>query len=89
MLHRRLLTNDKLLYRVTVDGHMGFVDQRARVPSDFLVSLDGFCCVLFATPAVYLALPSGFMYTHFACSSNNCFGLPDVNSDEQYVNLDC
>jgi len=82
MFQSRLLKNDKLLYRLTVDGSIDNIDQR--ITSDLQSALDGFCCVLFGNSADYLAYPVLFMVTRFSCACNNVFILPQVaTSDKQ------
>ena len=81
MFHRRLFKNDKLLYRLSVDGSIDSIDQR--ITSDLQVTLDGFCCVLFGNSADYLAYPVLFRITRFSGSLHNVFTLPDVSSQEK------
>ena len=81
MFHRQLFKNDKLLYRLSVDGSSDSIDQR--LTSDLQVTLDGFCCALFGNSADYLAYPVLFMITRFSGSLHNVFTLPDVSSQEK------
>ena len=82
-VQKRLLTsNNKLLYRLTVDGSIDNVDQR--ITSDLQAMLDGFVCVLFGNSADYLAYPMFFCITRLSCSFGNCFNLKELHN---YDNL--
>lgn len=78
-VQKRLLTgNNKLLYRLTVDGSIDNVDQR--ITSDLQAMLDGFVCVIFGNSADYLAYPMFFCVTRLSASFGNIFELAELKT---------
>lgn len=75
-MQARLLKDNKLLYRLTVDGTIDNIDQR--ITSDLQVVLDGFTCVLFGNSADYLAYPVIFIAGRIAFALSACFSLPET-----------